>query len=198
MNRTLFGFLDLSYLIKFLVIFLGLYSLNLFIIGITTPGGLYSPFVEKFFNYPVWVRSGVLHGAHTICSSFGYQCKVDNDVLENFGENKLVRMGWPCYVLMIMSFWTAFIMAQPEILKRRLKWTAVGLLTIFAINITRISVLYISLVDQWTIGSKLNTNNHDLFDYVSYLAIAVLMFIYKRRKRKQPDTSLEPALPVIA
>jgi exosortase/archaeosortase family protein len=154
-------------------------------IGVTTPGGTYYPFVADYLNYPGWIRVSVLFVSEQITHVLGYNSHLIDNTLVNDDHTKTLIMGWPCYGLALMSFWFAFVISHAEPLKIRLKWITIGISTIFLINIIRITLLYISSIDEWAIGSKFNSTNHDLFNYVSYIAIAIILFLYKRKPDPQ-------------
>ena len=181
------AYFDLRYFIKFLLLFGALYGLNIFIVGITTPGGLYSPFISEHLNYPIWVRDFIIICSRGLTRLIGYP----TEVTTTFGNGDSVALltgqkviiGWVCYGLQIMSFWFAFIMAHISKMnfKNTLIWTFAGLAAICLVNCIRISLLLISLAKGWKLNEAIN--NHDMFTYGSYIVILTMIFIYTKKKK---------------
>ena len=58
------------YLIKFGAIFCICYFGTLAIIGLASPEGWYSPFVEKYLDYVSWIKLSLMHTTGFILSIF--------------------------------------------------------------------------------------------------------------------------------
>ncbi|MEI6946664.1 hypothetical protein V9K67_05635 [Paraflavisolibacter sp. H34] len=179
--RPVLDCFDLRFYTRFALLFLGLYGLYTFIIGATTPSGTYYPCIDRYFNFPEWIRTSVLYGGHQILSFLEIESFVTSDSLVNGEVSRQVRMGWPCYGLMNKSFWLAYVIAHAHPLKNKIFWSLAGIGTIWLINCCRIAVLYIALTHNWSIGPKLNTNNHELFNYVSYVFLLLLLLLHHRK-----------------
>jgi exosortase/archaeosortase family protein len=193
--KSLGAYFDFRYFIKFILIFGGLYALNIFWVGITTPGGIYSAFIANNLNYPVWLRNLVIAGSRGIVWLFGFSTEISSttdsgDSIVLLTGQKVI-IGWVCYGLQIMSFWFAFCISHLGKTNRKstLIWTFSGLLIIWMINCLRISMLLLSLAKGWHLNNHID--NHDVFTYSAYVAILVMIVLYYKRqsyssKNKKP------------
>ena len=185
--KHLNAYFDIRYFIKFLIIFGGLYAANTFMVGITTPGGMYSPFIEQYLNYPVWLRDLEILGSRGLTRLAGYSTVIENtssagDSIALVTGQKVI-IGWVCYGMGIMSFWIAFIMGHisKTNIRNTLYWTLAGLLAIWFVNCIRISLLLVSLAKGWRLNEKID--NHDMFTYGSYVVVISMIFLYTRKRK---------------
>jgi exosortase/archaeosortase family protein len=103
-------------------------------------------------------------------------------------------MAWPCYGMGLKSFWIAFVCAHRMALKPKIWWTALGVLTIFILNCTRVTVMMIAMIDRWPISGYLGVNAHDTFNYLCYAALLALIFLfYAKTKSMQHPKPLQLA-----
>lgn len=167
------------FIVKFLVLFLGLHFFNEFYIGITAPGNLYIPFLEEHLNYINWLRSSILYTSQGICSVFGYDAFVEEPYLLKSVTGVSVRMVYTCIGLGIMSFWTAFVLAHSLSWKKKLSWTIVGLILIWIVNCFRVAILLMATANQWNPNKYLD--HHDTFNIIAYLFVAVLVVLFLRK-----------------
>jgi len=168
------------FIVKFLILFLGFHYFNEFFIGVTAPGGLYSPFLEHHLNYVAWLRSAVLHGADFICDTLGYKTYVQNTYFLRSVTGHGVRMVYSCIGLGIMSFWAGFVLAHTNPWKKKVFWTLLGLLVIFIINCFRVAIILIATVNDRNINHFME--HHDFFNLVAYLCILVLIIVFLRKQ----------------
>src|SRR5687768_10723082 len=110
------------FIVKFLVLFLGLHFFNEFYIGITAPGNLYIPLLEEHLNYVNWLRSSILYTSKGICNVFGYSSYVEEPYLLKSATGVSVRMVYTCIGLGIMSLWAGFVLAHSISWKQKLLW----------------------------------------------------------------------------
>lgn len=188
MIKSLLNYFDFRYYLKFALLFVSMYCCYTFVIGVTTPGGSYYPFFDNYLNFPILIRISVLNGAKFILHILGFDTFVNGDTLLSHDGFKAVRMGWPCYGMMINSFWLAYVLAHSSPLKRKLIWSFAGILSIYLLNCIRVSLMMVAMEKYWTIGKLLSTNNHDLFNYLSYIIIILMIIMYNRQSEyKTPD-----------
>jgi exosortase/archaeosortase family protein len=183
----------LRFIIKFLVLFLGLNYFNDFFIGITAPGGLYVPYLEQHLNYVAWIRHSILWGSMHVSGLFGYESYVDGPYHLRSVTGPGVQMVYSCIGLGIMSFWTAFVVAHEINWKKKVFWTFIGLLTIWIINCFRVSVILAAAVNRWNASKYLD--HHDTFNIVAYIFIFLLIILFLRKEglhKKETTIQAEP------
>lgn len=178
-----------SFDFKFFVLFAGLFFIFyygcLFIAAAASPGGTYIPFVEYYLNFPIVIRDCILFSSKQVLWILGYSTTINIDRISSVDGRSILEMAWPCLGLSIKSFWVAFVLAHQKPATPTLKWIAIGVLTIFLLNCIRVAFMMISMVEEWTIAEYLGTNAHDLFNYICYAALAVLIFIYYKKSDKK-------------
>ncbi len=169
------------FIVKFLVLFLGLHFFNEFYIGITAPGNLYIPFLEENLNYVAWLRSSILHSADFICQLFGYETVVEGPyLLKSVTTGVSVRMVYTCIGLGIMSFWVGFILAHSAGWKKSLFWIVLGSVVIWIINCFRVAILLMISEHQWNPNKYMD--HHDTFNIIAYILILVLIILFLRKQ----------------
>jgi exosortase/archaeosortase family protein len=182
MLKTINQYFDFKFYLRFALMFASLYYAYIAFIGIITPGGSYSPFVVENLNVVVLLRSTILYGAHLITELLGVSTVVTYDSITDPESIISVQMDWPCYGVINMSFWFAYVLAKSLPLRIKLTWAFSGLALIWFLNCLRIAFLAISIKKQWSsVSFLLNTNNHDLFNYFLYVVIFGLILLFERR-----------------
>jgi exosortase/archaeosortase family protein len=184
----------LRFIIKFLVLFLGIHYFNEFFIGITAPGGLYFPYIDEHLNYVAWIRHSILWGAMHLSSLFGYESFIDGPYHLRSVTGPGVQMVYSCIGLGIMSFWAGFVLAHEINWKKKLLWTFIGLLTIWIVNCFRVSVILAAAVNRWNASKYLD--HHDIFNIVAYICVFILIIIFVKKQGLQKtldQTEAEPS-----
>jgi len=184
------------FIVKFLVLFLGINFFHDLFIGITAPGGLYIPYLENHLNYIAWLRHSILWGAKHLSALFGYESYVDGPFHLRSVTGPGVQMVYSCIGLGIMSFWAGFVLAHEIKWKKKLLWTLIGLLTIWTINCFRVAVILAATVNRWNVSKYLD--HHDTFNIVAYIFIffLIVLFVRKEGLHKTPATD-EKAAPEV-
>jgi exosortase/archaeosortase family protein len=96
---------------------------------------------------------------------------------------------YSCIGYGLISFWIAFIFANPVHWKKKIKWGTIGVVSIFIINVIRISLLLIVINNKWPNG--INVDSHTLFNIVAYCLIFLLIFLFDRSEKKSnADTKM--------
>jgi exosortase/archaeosortase family protein len=178
------------YLIKFIGIFSLLYFGTIGLIGLSAPGGYYIPFIDHYFNYVSWLRSSLLYASKAIISVAGFENFIKQPYnLEVIG-GRGIHIGYDCLGYGVLSFWAAFIMANPGTKGRKAKWMVGGLLLIWCINVMRISLLLIAINKAWP--APLSLDHHAWFNIASYTCIFTCIYFYDRSGKVNLQASNAP------
>ncbi len=94
-----------------------------------------------------------------------------------------VRMVYECVGYGVMSFWIAFVVASAGSLKRKIFWLATGLIGIWLLNITRVSLLLVATNKGWPM--PLGLDHHTWFNIFAYLFIFIFMYLFNRQDKSQ-------------
>lgn len=169
------------YVIKFLVVFCLLYYGTEAVIGLSAPGGLYSPFIANYLDYVSWLKRGFIHTTQWICSVFGMATIVGNhfNVFVPGGQGIIVAKS--CVGYGVYSFWIAFVAANKGTLLEKFTWIAGGLFGLWVINVTRITLFLIALNKGWPM--PLGLDHHTWFNIFAYGLIALLIYLYDKRMK---------------
>lgn len=177
-NRNFF-----QYLLKFLLTFCILYLGTIAWIGITAPGGYYSPFAARYLNYVAGLRWLLLHGSKLLLQALGYSIYL-KDVYTIKLQNGLgVHVGYDCIGYGVMIFWLSFILANKTSFIKKVKWISGGLLAIWIVNVWRIALMLIAINDHWP--SLLNMDNHTWFNIAAYIVIFLMIYLFDRSQNKE-------------
>jgi exosortase/archaeosortase family protein len=185
MFKSINNYFDTKFYLRFVLLFLVLYYLYIAFIGIITPGGSYNALIVEHFNLAAWLRTTVLNGAHVLTSLYGIPTLVTHDSITDPEGLMAVQMDWPCYGVVIMSFWFSYVVAKALPFKTKLLWALGGLFMIWFFNCLRIAFLAISIKKQWSgMAFFLETNNHDLFNYFLYFMVFMLILVFENKLKK--------------
>ena len=171
----------INYLIKFLGSFCILYFGTKMIIGLSAPGGYYSPFVHRYLDYISVLRRSLLLGSRGLLSLFGYHAVIENAYYLKINNGGSVHIVYSCLGYGIISFWLAFIFSNKGNYKRKLIWMLAGCIAICAINITRISMLLLAVNGNWHFPFGLN--HHTWFNIAAYACIFGGIYFYDKQKK---------------
>ena len=181
----------ISYLLKFIICFCILYYGSLAVIGLSSPGGYYSSFVHDYLNYIATLRFILLYSSKLLLAIFGYTTFMDGMYTVRMQGGYGVHLVYSCLGIGVMSFWTAFIFANKVRWQKKIKWTVVGLVAIFFINVMRVSLLLVAVNSKWS--NPLNLDNHFLFNIAAYILIFIMIYLFDRSEKiivKKKDNSL--------
>jgi exosortase/archaeosortase family protein len=185
MFKNINNYFDTKFYLRFALLFLVLYYLYIAFIGIITPGGSYNSVIVEHFNLAAWLRTTVLNGAHILTNIYGIPTVVTHDSITDPEGLMAVQMDWPCYGVVIMSFWFSYVVAKSLSFKTKLLWAIGGLFMIWFFNCLRIALLAISIKKQWSgMAFFLETNNHDLFNYFLYVLVFILILIFENKLKQ--------------
>lgn len=170
-------------MLRFLITFCVLYYGTIAMIGITSPDGLYSPFLAKYLDYVSWLRSGLLHCSIYLTQALGYPAFISDIYTIKLKNGLGVHVGYDCIGYGVLFFWVAFLVANAVPWKTKLKWLLGGVLVIWCINVVRISMLLIAINQKWS--SPFNLDNHTLFNIAAYLAIFTMIYLFDQSEKKR-------------
>lgn len=186
---------------KLIILVLALYYFTIGFNGIVSPeGDYYSPFLDHHLNFINWFRSSIMIVANQIAHIFGANSYIASHQIIKLGKDIEFAIWLPCLGFGIISFWISFIVNSISTIKRKLKWCALGIISIWLINCLRIAVFIISVKRNWPQNTVID--HHDIFNIVSYIFIFILIYIYSKGERKNqlvsetlPPDHLQNALP---
>jgi exosortase/archaeosortase family protein len=173
----------IRYASVFLGVFLVLYGGTYAFIGITAPGGkLYSEWLANHLNYVSWFRQFLLSGAGVFVQPFGLDAHVIDPYTLSVSGVASVRMVYACLGYGIISFWIAFVVANPITIKQKIGWGFGGSVAIVISNMIRIAVLLIASAKKWPTLFKID--HHTVYSICNYLLIILLIFLFNKQLRK--------------
>ncbi len=167
------------FLLLFILLTTGFYTY----IGIVSPGGkTYSPFLDRYANFPAWLTYFICKSAMFNLKLLGYSVyqKALNNVTITPGAS--VNIIWACLGFGVMSFWTAFVVSHKARWKYKVKWLFIGIGLITIINIIRIDLISLAYFHNWITFKSIDP--HLSFNIVSYIAIFILTFWFIDRYKK--------------
>ncbi len=181
----------LMYLIRFLLLFTFLYYFIFFFIGFTSPGGYYNAYLDQHFNFIKAFRKFLLLAAQVFLNLIGYHAYLANEFVIRLQHGNGVRLVYSCLGYGVLSFWTAFVIANEGRFFKKVLWVIGGSLMICLINILRISFLLLS--NNKIIRFPFGMDHHLLYNIFVYVLIFILIGLYDRSMmktevKKTPDS----------
>ncbi|MEO7801789.1 MAG: hypothetical protein ABIR81_07305 [Ginsengibacter sp.] len=149
-------------------------------IGLCAPGKYYSAFADHYLNYIDLLRSSLLNTAKILTGIFGFDTYFVNEYTLRVVNGSGIKMIYSCLGIGVMSFWTAFIIANNEKAGNKLKWLIIGLIMLWTINVLRITFLLIANNKHWPIPFF---DHHTWFNFLAYGLIFLLMWLYDKHHK---------------
>ncbi len=176
------------YILKFLGVFCLLYFGTLAIIGLAAPGGMHSPFVEKYLDYVSWIKLSLMRAPALILSLFGIGTHEEPGFLLRFNGGRGVIIAYSCVGYGVYSFWIAFVVANKGKLWKKVKWVVVGVFALWFINVIRITLFITAINKGWPM--PLGIDHHTWFNIFAYALIVIMIVLYDRsfKKNKNEET----------
>jgi|GEM_PF-2068408 len=191
MLKNTLRYFDYRFYLRFAGLFLALYFSYLFVVAAVAPSGFYFPFVEKYLNFPVPIRSAVLYTSQFFLSLLNYQTTLVGDQLRSADGYSILAMAWACLGIGVKSFWIAFVCAHRLPIRQKVNWVVLGVVTIFFVNCIRVVIMMIAMVEKWSIAEYLGTNAHELFNYLSYAVLLLLvLYFYSKTGSGKEDAAV--------
>jgi len=186
LQSNLVKWIDLHYLLRFILVFVALYYFNIFFLGITTPDGkFYSSFLKNNMNYIAGFSSSILYASQFFLSLFHFDAYIEGTQIIR-SSNAAVEVWFPCLGLGISSFWVAFVVAHKISMKNKFLWCIAGLSVIWFINCWRIALLLLALDKKWYSDSIID--HHTAFNIIAYVAIGFMIFSFVKKTGKPSRT----------
>jgi len=173
--------------IKFVIALFVLYILfsqgNLLMNSIMTPGArFYNATFAEHFNYIQGLKTALIVPAVWIIKAFGfYAIYNESDVMVVAGP--YLRINYSCLGLGVMSFLAAFVLAFPAPWKSTFKMLAIGILTIYVLNVCRIAGLGV-LLGFFQSQRQNFTYHHEVFNIIVYICIFIMLYSWIRKTTK--------------
>ena len=172
----------IRFLVKFLLLFAIFYLGTELVIGLAAPGGMYSKFVDHYFDYVSGISNTLVFGTQAFLSMLGYETyTADNFVVRLVGGSG-VRIAFGCVGYGVMSFWLAYILAVSKKWTAKLVWLVGGWLFLWIINVVRIGLLVLAYNKGW--GMPLGIDHHTWFNIVAYCAIFSMMYFFEKKPKQ--------------
>lgn len=173
----------IKYAAKLIILYLLLdYGTTLFI-GITTQGGIYIEWLDKYFNYVAWLRHSILSTAKFVMYLLGYETHIHSTYILQIKNGSGVRMVYSCIGYGVLCFWAAFILVNKGKFWFKTKWLISGLIIIFITNVLRVVVLLIAL--QKKMFKPFTLDHHTFYNIVAYLIVIGMMLLFLKQLKKQ-------------
>ncbi|MCY7422717.1 MAG: exosortase/archaeosortase family protein [Chitinophagaceae bacterium] len=182
--------IDVSYLMRFIILLLILYYGNLVFIAIIDHKGLvYSQFFDKHFNYINWLRNSLLYTSNLLAHTTGLNTHVTLPFRLTSQEGSYIEIVYECLGINFFCFWTAFVWANKPTNLNNFYWWLIGMLGLWFLNSVRITLLLMAIVNQWHYNRYMD--HHTLFNLATYSLIALFIFFYINSRK---HTNLKPAV----
>lgn len=169
---------SLRFLISFIGLFCILYGFNLFYIGITMPGGIYSSFLDQHLNYIKAWRDLYISSTAKILDSAGYIVYTTGTTLKVRGHAGF-RLIYSCLGYGIMSFFAAFVLSFPKPIYSRIIFLFTGLTIIHLLNTLRFILIALFYKPGVILGFS---DHHDIFNYSLYIILLAMIYLWLNLK----------------
>lgn len=176
-TRFNFGHFFSSFLLTFCILYYGTIGL----IGLSTRGNYFVSFISEWFNYVSGLRRLLMEVSRISMEWMGYRIEFWGNSNVRFTGGRGVHIGYDCIGYGVMSFWTAFILANQASWKRKANWLMVGLFVIFIINVLRINLLLLAV--NRASATPLQFDNHFWFNVFAYTTIFIMIYFYDKQGR---------------
>lgn len=158
------------------------YFTTLAVIGLSAPGGYYSPFISKYLDYVTWLKNSLINATASILSVFHIQTEREPGFYLRIKGGIGVIVAYDCVGYGVYSFWIAFVAANAGTFRKKTKWIVGGLLMLWLINVIRITLFLLAINKGWPM--PLGLDHHTWFNIFAYLLIFILIIFYDRSAKK--------------
>ena len=168
----------LFYLLKFAGIFCLCYFGTRAVIGLAATGGHYSPFVAKYLDYVSWIKRSLINTTAGILYLFDIKTHTEPGFLLRINGGRAIEVSMSCVGYGVYSFWIAFVAANTGSFWKKSRWVTGGLLVLWSINVTRITLFLLAINRGWPM--PFGIDHHTWFNIAAYLAIFIFIYLYDR------------------
>lgn len=163
-----------KFALTFIVLFLVFYYFNIGFFSITSPGTAhYSPFISQHLDYISWLRNMLLGSTAALLNLLGFMA-ITNEYRLLVAGHGMIIMVYSCLGLGVMSFFTAFVVAYPKPLRKKIYFLLAGLIGIQVLNILRLAIVAL----YWTRNAQQTIDHHFVFNSVIYLLISLALYFW--------------------
>ena len=113
-----------------------------------------------------------------ILSLFHIQTTKEPGFLIRITGGRGVHIAMDCVGYGVYSFWIAFVASNSGGLWKKVKWVTGGLVLLWLINVTRITLFLVAINKGWPM--PLGIGHHTWFNIAAYLLIFILIWLYDR------------------
>lgn len=170
------------FLVKFLLTFCVLYYGTIAFIGITAPGGYYSPFADKHLDYVAGLRFLLLQSSRAVLALFGWHTYLKDVYTIKLLNGSGVHIGYDCIGYGVIFFWVAFIYANEVAFAKKIKWMLAGITVIWLVNVIRISLMLVAVNNKWM--PLFSLDNHTWFNIAAYSVIFTMIYLFDMSEKK--------------
>ena len=172
----------LIYLLKFAGIFSICYFGTLAVIGLSSPGNQYSPFVERYLDYVSWIKVSLIKATGFILSLFNISTYRAPGFVIGITGGKSVIIAMGCVGYGVYSFWIAFVAANSGRFWKKMRWIIIGVLALWLINVIRITLFLFAFNKGWPM--PLGIDHHTWFNIFAYILIFFMIWLYDRSGKR--------------
>jgi exosortase/archaeosortase family protein len=123
------------------------------------------------------LRASLLHAAKFVAGLLGFETFFVNEYVLRVVNGTGIKMVYSCLGVGVMSFWTAFVVANKAEILNKVLWLFGGLFMLWLINVLRITFLLIADNKHWPIPYF---DHHTWFNMLAYILVFLLMYLYDR------------------
>lgn len=157
--------------------------MTLAVIGLAAPGGYYSPFIAHYLDYVTWLKNSLLNASSFLLSLFHIQTQREPGFYLRIKGGVGIIVAYDCVGYGVYSFWIAFVGANAGTLRKKATWIMGGLLSLWLINVVRITLFLLSINRGWPM--PFGIDHHTWFNIAAYTLIFVLILAYDRSGRRK-------------
>ena len=156
---------------------------TLTIIGLASPTGHYSPFVSHYLDYVSWLKNSLIKASSFILSLFNIETVKEAGFALRIQHGRGIVIAMSCVGFGVDSFWIALVAANRGTFRRKIIWISCGLLILWIINVTRITLLLLALNKGWPM--PLGLDHHTWFNIAAYAMIFLLIWLYDKTSKNK-------------
>jgi exosortase/archaeosortase family protein len=153
------------------------YGFNI-IYGAAIPGGYYSSFVHNYFNIASWIRQGLMFCTHQFLYLLNVDSFKESEYILRYSNGVGIKLIYGCLGIAVYCFWIAYTVASVTNFKKKIAWLLLGLFLLWNINVVRISLVFLALINKWSF--PFGIDQHTWFNIVAYIFIFMLIFFFEK------------------
>jgi len=176
----------LSFVFKFIFLFLLFYYGTKAVIALSATEGHYNQFVADHLDYVSMIKRSLIWGTRLLLSFFHIDTYQVDPFIVRIKDGVGVRIAHGCVGYGVDSFWLAYVLANSWKVKMKAKLIVIGLFVLWLINVLRISLLLVTI--QHNKSMPLGLDHHTWFNIISYGLILLFLFLSENRIVRRDET----------